>query len=535
MDRSRDEERRYERLSPFELKDRLVAAAAAHARRGTRAMLDAGRGNPNWVATAPRAAFFALGRFALAEAERASLDAGLGGPPRVEGIGARFAAFLDAEGDAPARRLLREALRCATQTLGFEPDRFVHELADGVLGGHYPSPARMLEHCERVVRAYLARELCAGRPPAGRFELFATEGAAAGMRYVFESLVHNRLLAPGDRIALGTPIFTPYLEIPRLAEYGFDVLEIAADERDGWQYPDRELDKLADPAVKALVVVNPGNPTAVAMRRRSVERLVALVASRRPDLVVVTDDVYATFVDGYRSLLAELPRNTIGVYSFSKHFGATGWRLGVVALHEDNALDARIAALPEAERARVDARYASLALEPRRLKLIERIAADSRQVALHHVAGLSTPQQVQMALFALLALADPRDEFKRAAQGIVRRRCERLFRGLGLPCPDDPLFTAYYVTIDLESWLRAEHGEAFVAQLTARHHPLDLVFRLADRHAIVLLPGKGFDAPAWSVRVSLANLPNETYERIGAALRAVALEYVAEWRAAGGR
>jgi len=531
MDREQDQ--RYSRLSPFELKDRLLALAAENARRGTLAMLDAGRGNPNWIAATPREAFFALGRFALDEAGREPLGPGLSGAPRRGGIAARLEAWLAAEGSTPAARLLRDGLRFATQTLGFEADGFVHELADAVLGGHYPSPARMLGHAERIVHAYLVKELCAGRPPAGRFDLFATEGAAAGMCYVFDSLVHNRLLARGDTIALGVPIFSPYLEIPRLDEYGFRVLEIEADEGAGWRYPDREIDKLADPAVKALVLVNPGNPTALALERRAVERLVALVATRRPDLIVVTDDVYATFVGGFRSLLAELPRSTIGVYSFSKYFGATGWRLGVLALHEDNALDARIAAQPEAVRAQVEARYAPMAIEPRRLKLIERIAADSRRVALRHVAGLSTPQQAQMALFALFALVDGQDAYKRDAQGIVRRRCARLFQGLGIPCPDDPRFTAYYATIDLEQWLRAEHGDEFVAHLKARYHPLDIVFRLAEQFSIVLLPGRGFDAPAWSVRVSLANLPDETYERIGEALRALARQYFAEWRAAG--
>ena len=62
---------------------------------------------------------------------------------------------------------------------------------------------------------------------------------------------------------------------------------------------------------------------------------------------MVTDDVYGTFVPGFRSLMAEVPHNTIGVYSFSKYFGCTGWRLGVVAIHQDNIFDRAIAKLPE--------------------------------------------------------------------------------------------------------------------------------------------------------------------------------------------
>ena len=62
-------------------------------------------------------------------------------------------------------------------------------------------------------------------------------------------------------------------------------------------------------------------------------------------------------------------------------------------------------------------------------------------------------------------------------------------------------------------------------------HPLDIVFRLAEDHGIVLLNGGGFDAPDWSVRVSFANLDEDVYDDIGRAVRAVARGYVMAFRA----
>ena len=53
MDRSKTE-KKYEALSPFELKDKLIAMAKSPQ---VKTMLNAGRGNPNWVATRPREAF----------------------------------------------------------------------------------------------------------------------------------------------------------------------------------------------------------------------------------------------------------------------------------------------------------------------------------------------------------------------------------------------------------------------------------------------------------------------------------------------
>ena len=198
------------------------------------------------------------------------------------------------------------------------------------------------------------------------------------------------------------PIFTPYIEIPQLNDYRLVEVGINADPERGWQYPERELEKLLDPQIKAFLVVNPGNTASVKINEAGLSRIASIIAAERRDLIISTDDVYATFADDFVSLFATCPQNTILVYSFSKYFGATGWRLGVIAMHENNILDAKISALPQADRVMLDERYGSLAVDPRRLKFIDRIVADSRSVALNHTAGLSTPQQVQMALFALL-------------------------------------------------------------------------------------------------------------------------------------
>ena len=211
----------------------------------------------------------------------------------------------------------------ACEAHGFDADLLVGESIDAVLGDHYPLPLRMLAHAEVLVRAHLVAELFGGDAARGNFDLFAVDGASAGITYVFQSLVQSRLLAPGDRIALGVPIFTPYLEVPRLAEYRFDLVEIAQDEASGWRYPAAELDKLRDPRVKAFLVVNPSNPTAVAIDASSAARIAAILRER-PELILITDDVYAPFVEGFQSLAAAAPANTILLYSFSKYWGATG-------------------------------------------------------------------------------------------------------------------------------------------------------------------------------------------------------------------
>jgi aspartate 4-decarboxylase len=239
-------------------------------------------------------------------------------------------------------------------------------------------------------------------------------------------------------------------------------------------------------------------------------------------------------VPGFRSLLGAFPYNTIGVYSYSKYFGCTGWRLGVIAVHERNLFDDLIAKHPEPVQKKLDKRYSALTLEPRRIRFIDRIVADSRDVALNHTAGLSLPQQVMMTLFSLSELMDEKKYYQKACIGIVKKRVEATLEGLGIEIPPNELFDYYYGLIDLEFWARKYVGEDVVTWMKENVHPLDFVFRLAEDHGIVLLNGSGFEAPNWSVRISFANLNDHVYDDIGRAVRAVARGYRQAYEASRG-
>ena len=526
---TRAEEREYEGLSPFEVKDKLIKMASFHLER---IMLNAGRGNPNWVALAPRQGYAQFMRFALQESERLGLGVGFGGTCQRNGISKRFDSFVADNKQSEGTAFLEEAFAYATGTIGLDPDLFVHEMADAILGDHYPTPDRILTCTERVIRDYLDLEMCASDPPPGKIDLFATEGGTAAMAYIFNSLRENKLIHKGDRIAIGSPIFTPYLEIPHLNDYELVELEVQQSEDLSWQYPDSEIEKLADPSVKAFFIVHPSNPTSVAMHNETLQKIADLIKGQRQDLIILTDDVYGTFVNGFRSLMAAAPYNTILVYSYSKYFGATGWRLGVIGLHEDNILDKKIAALPTNDRNALQERYHTVSLDPAGMKLIDRMVADSRTVALHHTAGLSTPQQVLMVLFSLAGLLDKQRgyPYKKTAQGIIKKRHELLYENVGIPCPNNPYSADYYTTIDIPTLARDRYSKEFADYLVNSYEPIDFVWRLADEKSIVLLDGGGFDAPNMSVRVSLANLSTEAYGEIGKGISDLLNDYYERWK-----
>ncbi|AHM56259.1 aminotransferase class I and II [Peptoclostridium acidaminophilum DSM 3953] len=528
-------ERIYGKISPFELKDKLISLAEASKESGAHSLLDAGRGNPNWTAATPREAFFTFGQFAVEETRRAWKETDLAGMPQKRGIAERFYSYIEKNSAAPGAKLLKGIIDYGINEKGFEPDAWVHELADGIIGDNYPVPDRMLVHVEKIVHDYLMQEMCYNRHHSGKFSIFAVEGATAAMCYIFDTLIANNILSQRDKIAIMTPIFTPYLEIPHLPRYNFEVVELVASETDAngehvWQYPQSEIDKLKDPSIKALFIVNPSNPPSIAIRPQTIAQLSEVIKSHNPDLMIISDDVYGTFVDDFHSLMADLPYNTIGVYSYSKYFGVTGWRLGTIALYEDNVFDKLLGELSDDKKERARRRYSALSTNPHEIKFIDRIVADSRQVALNHTAGLSTPQQVQMAFFSAFALLDKENNYKNLTKDICRRRQKLLFDGLGMEVRKDSFDAAYYTQFDLLQWAEQHYGEGFAGYLEENYKPYDVLLMLAEESSIVLLSGGGFHGPEWSIRISLANLSDESYSKIGEVLRRILERLVESWK-----
>ncbi|HEY5525728.1 MAG TPA: aspartate 4-decarboxylase, partial [Clostridium sp.] len=109
---------------------------------------------------------------------------------------------------------------------------------------------------------------------------------------------------------------------------------------------------------------------------------------------------------------------------------------------------------------------------------------------------------------------------------ICHRRQKLLFNGLGLELPKNPYDAAYYAQFDILGWATYHYGNDFAEYLQKNYKPVDILFRLAEESSIVLLSVGGFHGPEWSVRISLANLNDESYSKIGEVLHKILEEYV---------
>ncbi len=488
-------------------------------------VLDAGRGNPNWINAHARLAFARLMQFAVTESQLTFSHGDLAGQARKDGIGARFDAAMKA-GD-PVDKFLLDAVAFCVKKLGLNKDALLKELVDGITGDYYPSPSRVLVNTEKILNAYLEATIMGGTKTGKTTRVFPTEGGSAAMCYIFSSLTHNRVLKPGDKIAIGTPIFTPYLQIPEVMSYDLVSINVESTVGNGWDVPEAELAKLEDKSVKAFFLVNPSNPASHALSKRSLDRLKRVV-KKNPDLIILTDDVYGTFVDGFRSVYAALPHNTILVYSFSKLYGVTGWRVGLVAMNEKNVIDRIIARLPQADKDFLNKEYSIVVHDPASMPFVERLTADSRSIGLYHTSGLSTPQQVFMDILALTHLVPgKKDPYIEQCNEVVRSRYNRLMQALGLAADNTPANARYYALVELDTVARRHGGDAFGDWFAKNVDEIDFLNDLAGKKGVVLMYGPGFSSPDHMARVSLANLEEKDYAEIARRMFELLDEYKA--------
>jgi aspartate 4-decarboxylase len=531
---------KYKFLSPFEFKNILLKSA----HKSKMPVLNAGRGNPNFFQTDTRRMFSILNTICL---DISSEDADfyqLGYIPDKKGLFDKMQKYMRKTkyGTKSERTLLLKLFKGMKKlNRGTKKDDFAYDLFISVIGCFYPDPPRIQNFLEPVLTEYLEKKIYRTNKPLKeicdntlklKVKIMPTEGAAAAILYVFNSLKYNGLVVPGDSIAIMTPIFSPYLEIPTLRNYNLRQICINADENNNWEVPMQEIEKLADPNIKALFLVNPTNPTGLSLSKETVNKMAKFIRKFNPYLIILEDNVYAPFVNEFHDFFNVLPKNTIGVYSFSKYFGTTGYRLGTIVMHNRNIIDSTLLVnRPEELREEINERYRMISTNPAQIKFMDRILADSRQVAEAHVAGLSTPQQTQMGLMAMNDLLDTDDVYKTNLEELLKVRMNSLLNPLEFEIKESGINTNYYVVIDILKVVDKLTGGGACGNYMLEHRdPLEFLIKLAKKYGTVLLPAVGFAGPFWGVRASLANLETELYAPIGQNVRALVDEYIEDFK-----
>ena len=136
---------------------------------------------------------------------------------------------------------------------------------------------------------------------------------------------------PGDRVALASPFYPPYVNI--LTALGLEPVIVEAGPETRFQPSVALLDRL-DPRPDGLIVASPCNPVGTMLHP---DELAAIAAWCDANSVrLVSDEIYHGLqYDQKLATAAAASPHAIVVNSFSKYFSMTGWRIGWMVLPEE--------------------------------------------------------------------------------------------------------------------------------------------------------------------------------------------------------
>lgn len=221
----------------------------------------------------------------------------------------------------------------------------VKAMRDGK-NGYAPSPG--IDEALEAVRAEAERKGIRSIQ-----SVFITQGVSEAVDLCLTALAN-----PGENVLTPTPEYPLYSAV--LAKLGAQPNGYALDEEAGWE-PD--LDHLASrifTGTRAIVVINPNNPTGAVYSRRTLEAIVEL--AREHNLLILSDEIYDKLVlDGephvsIASLAPDVPVVTLN--GLSKAYLVPGWRVGWAVVSGDPvALKPYVEGIHKLLRARLSANH----------------------------------------------------------------------------------------------------------------------------------------------------------------------------------
>jgi alanine-synthesizing transaminase len=142
-------------------------------------------------------------------------------------------------------------------------------------------------------------------------------------------MVLTALLEPGEAVLLPSPGYPLYSAV--LAKLSARALYYNLDESNGWRPDPAHIERLVDAGTRALVLINPNNPTGSVTDRATLETVLEIAA--RHQLVVLSDEIYdRMLIDPETDFIATASlRDDVPIVTFSglsKVWLAPGLRIG---------------------------------------------------------------------------------------------------------------------------------------------------------------------------------------------------------------
>jgi alanine-synthesizing transaminase len=172
-------------------------------------------------------------------------------------------------------------------------------------------------------------------------------------------LLLTALLEPGEGVLVPSPGYPLYSAV--LSKIGGRAVPYNLDESNGWQPDLAHIESMVDAGTRALVLINPNNPTGSVAARATLEALLEIAA--RHQLLVLSDEIYDRMIldEGTGFVSTASLRDDVPVATFaglSKVWLGPGLRMGWTILSgPEDALAPLIDAMGRLVRARLCASH----------------------------------------------------------------------------------------------------------------------------------------------------------------------------------
>jgi len=199
-------------------------------------------------------------------------------------------------------------------------------IAKGLVSGY--SPGLGLPELREAIAAKLKRD---NGIDATADEVMVTVGAIEGITAALAAVID-----PGDEVLFPSPNYSTHTEEVRL--FSGVPKFVPTIEEEGFRLDVDAFRKAVTDRTRAIVFCSPSNPTGSVFAEEDLRALGELALER--GLMIITDEAYEYFVfDGAKHFsLASVPEfrnNVVSVFTFTKTYAMTGWRIGYLHARAD--------------------------------------------------------------------------------------------------------------------------------------------------------------------------------------------------------
>ena len=216
------------------------------------------------------------------------------------------------------------------------PPHLIEAVERAMRDGHngYTASAGILPAREAVAAEYQQRGM-----PMTPDRVILTSGTSEGIE-----LALGAMADAGDEVLVPTPTYPLYTAV--LGKLGARAVYYRTDPSNGWLPDLDDIKRLMGPATRALVLIDPNNPTGAVYPEATRRALIDL--ANRSGVPILADEVYSDLgFDGPTPLLGSLDPDApiLSFSSMSKAYLAPGWRAGWLTVGRSERLNDLLAAI----------------------------------------------------------------------------------------------------------------------------------------------------------------------------------------------